>query len=163
MFGLGSLSLLAMPLMLSLLMLLFDRTAHGMLVLLGAVARWLLVLLPPGSARPPPFAPGAFDPLALAETSALRALPCLAGVACLVGIGSNRLGGGLACLVWLAGMPLTGGWPEAVLLPGLASAAGLAVLGGGPRAAETGSASGGRGSRSSSRRDSAGPAGRSPG
>ncbi|MGI4745742.1 MAG: hypothetical protein ACRYGI_03570 [Janthinobacterium lividum] len=78
--GLAALSILILPLMLVLLMVLFDTVAHGLLVLLGLLVTWLRQIVQVGATGLPPYDTIAFAPLDVALRSLFRSLPCLAGL-----------------------------------------------------------------------------------
>lgn len=78
--GLAALSVEMLPLLLVLLLLLFDRVTHGVLVLLGALLEWLRSLLPAGGGGLSQYGALAADPLAVAARALLLGLPCLAGL-----------------------------------------------------------------------------------
>ncbi len=121
--GLVALALLLLPLILVLLMVLFETTAHGVLVLLGLLVNWLRAFLPGGDGRLPPFQAVVFHPLDVALASLMRALPCLGG---LVLILLNRGPGGWwwwIVLLWGLAAAIGGQLVAAVLLPGLMIAA----------------------------------------
>ena len=120
--GLAALSIETLPLLLVLLLLLFDRVTHGVLVLLGALLQWLRSLLPAASGGLPSYGALTADPSAVAARALLLGLPCLAGLL-LLGARSWRL----ALLCWsldIAIAAIAVDLPAAIaLLPGL-----LAVL-----------------------------------
>ncbi len=78
--GLAALSIEMLPLLLVLLLLLFDRVTHGVLVLLGALLEWLRSLLPAGGGGLSPYGALAADPVAVAARALLLGLPCLTGL-----------------------------------------------------------------------------------
>ena len=116
--GLAAMSIEALPLLLMLLLVLFDRVAHGVMVLLGALLDWLRSLLQAGPGGLPPYRALATDPLAVALRTLLLGLPCLVG---LLLIGLRRWG--LVLLCW--SLDATGAALDAdplvpiALLPGL--------------------------------------------
>ncbi len=120
--GLAALSIEMLPLLLMLLLLLFDRVTHGVLVLLGALLEWLRSLLPAGTGVLPPYRALTADPLAVAARALLLGLPCLAGLL-LLGARSWRP----TLLCWILGIAVAAADVDlpavTALLPGL-----LAVL-----------------------------------
>ena len=120
--GLAALGLLLLPLLLVLLMVLFDTAAHGLLVLLVLLLGWLRQFVPGGGNGMPAFGTVTFHPLHVAVGSVVRALPCLAGLALIL---INRASKGWWCVALLWGLAAaTGGRiVAAVLLPGLVLAA----------------------------------------
>ena len=116
--GLAALSIDMLPLLLVLLLLLFDRVTHGVLVLFGALLEWLRSLLSVGPGAAPPYGALAADPLAVAARALLLGLPCLAG---LLLLGLRRRWPVLLCwgldivLARFVGDPLV----AVTLLPGL--------------------------------------------
>ena len=116
--GLAALAIETLPLVLLLLLVLFDRVTHGVMVLLGALLEWLRSLLPAGPGALPPYRALAADPLAVALRALLLGLPCLAG---LLLIGLRRWGLVLLCWSLDAAGAALGADPlvAIALLPGL--------------------------------------------
>ena len=132
--GASALALLILPLLLLLLMVLFDSTAHGLLVLLGLVSSWLGALLPAGNGGLPAYTAIALDPLPVAAGAALRSAPCLLGLVLV--LLSPRPGPrwGWIALLWLVAASGGGRAVAIALLPGLLAALLLATRPGRPRA-----------------------------
>jgi len=122
--GALALAWLALPLVLVLLMLLFDTVAHALLVLLGMLVSWIGSVLP---ASPVGALPGyrslAFHPAQVAAASAGRALPCLAGL--LLAVLRPRRGASWWAVLglWIVAAALGGLLSLLALAPGLAVAA----------------------------------------
>ncbi len=116
--GVAALAMLLLPLLLVLLMVLFDSTAHGIVVLLGLLLSWLREFMPGGGGMPP-FRTVTFHPLEVALASLLRALPCLAGLMLIL---LDRRPGARwwwIVLLWGCAAVIGGKAVAAVLLPGL--------------------------------------------
>lgn len=124
--GLCALSILMLPLLLALLMILFDSTARGLLIMLGSILRWLGSFLPAGNALPP-YRSLSLDPVAIALAAGLPMLPCLLGLLPPLAAPERRASWGLAAIVWCAALPFAGRLPAFALLPGIAAALLLAV------------------------------------
>ena len=121
--GLAALSIAVLPLLLVLLLLLFDRVTQGVMVLVGALLDWLRSLLPAGSGGAlPPYRALLADPLAVAGRALPVVLPCTAGL--VLGV-ARRWRAALSC--WGRCMALALAEADlvtaAILAPGL-----LAVL-----------------------------------
>ena len=117
--GVAALAALLLPLMLVLLMVLFDSVAHGVVVLLGLLLSWLRGFILGREGGSPLFQTVAFHPLRVAFASLLHALPCLVG---LVLILLNRKPGGWwwwIVLSWGIAAAFGGQVVAALLLPGL--------------------------------------------
>ena len=121
--GLAALSVALLPLLLVLLLLLFDRVTQGVMVLMGALLDWLRSLLPAGAGGAlPPYRALVTDPLAVAGRALPLVLSCVAG---LVLVAVRRWRSALACwgvcvaLAFAEADPVT----AVTLMPGL-----LAVL-----------------------------------
>ncbi|WP_419728007.1 hypothetical protein [Lichenicola sp.] len=125
--GIGALSILALPLLLVLLMVLFDTVAHGLLVLLGMIVTWAATLLQSGGGLPP-YSAIALAPLPVALHAALRSAPCLAGIMLVLFRPRPGRSWWLVALLWGASAAIGGGLAAVTLLPGLAVAVALAVL-----------------------------------
>jgi len=78
--GTAALAILLLPLVLVLLMMLFETTAHGVFVLFGMVFNWLRTTMPGSGNALPPFRTVEFHPLDVIVGSAARSLPCLCGL-----------------------------------------------------------------------------------
>ena len=116
--GVAALAVLLLPLMLVLLMVLFDSVAHGVVVLLGLLLDWLRALIV-GSEGGPLLQTVAFHPLQVAFESLLHALPCLTG---LILILLNQRPGTRwwwIVLSWSIAAGFGGPLVAALLLPGL--------------------------------------------
>jgi hypothetical protein len=124
--GVAALALLLLPLLLVLLMVLFDTTAHGLLVLLALLLSWLRQFVPDGQGGLPAFRTVAFHPLDVALGSLTHALPCLAGLAVIL-INRASRGWWWVALLWGLAAATSGRIVAAVLLPGLVLAALLAL------------------------------------
>ncbi|WP_428377185.1 hypothetical protein [Lichenicoccus sp.] len=115
----AALALLLLPLVLVLLMVLFDTTAHGVLVLLGLLLGWLRAFLP-GS---PHATTGAgFHPLGVALGSLLHAIPVLGGLLAILSGRQPRHWRG-ALLLWVVAAAFDGSVVAATLAPAIAGAA----------------------------------------
>jgi hypothetical protein len=125
--GLLALAVLLLPLVLVLLMVLFDTTAHGVIVLMGLLLSWLRQFMPGGEGGLVPFRMIAFHPLHVALQSLLHTLPCLAGLALI--LLNPRPGGwwGWVVLFWAFASAFGGEVVTVVLLPGLVIAAVFAL------------------------------------
>ena len=120
--GVAALAMLLLPLLLVLLMVLFDSTAHGIVVLLELLLSWLRAFMP-GNGGVPPFRTVTFHPLDVALGSLMRALPCLGGLMLIL---LNRRPGARwwwIVLLWGSAAVIGGKAAAAVLLPGLVVAA----------------------------------------
>ena len=126
--GVGALSILALPLLLVLLMVLFDTVAHGLLVLRGMIVTWVAALLQPGGGGLPPYSAIALAPLPVALHAALRSAPCLAGIMLVLFRPRPGRSWWLVALLWCVSAAVGGGLAAVTLLPGLAVAVALAVL-----------------------------------
>ncbi len=126
--GLAALSIALLPLLLVLLLLLFDRVTQGVMVLLGALLDWLRSLLPAGSGTLPPYRALVASPAAVALRALLPGLPCLAG---LLLIAARRWRPALLCWSLAIGAALVDADPliPLVLLPGLVATLVLAGRG----------------------------------
>ncbi len=82
--GLAALSVATLPLLLVLLLLLFDRVTQGVMVLVGALLDWLRSLLPAGPGALPPYRALLTDPQAVAGRALPLVLPCVAGLVLVV-------------------------------------------------------------------------------
>lgn len=119
--GATALALLMLPLFLVLLMVLFDRMAHGVLVLLGLLLTWLLELLPSNGNGLPSYQAVTLQPLAVAVHALFHIVPCVAGLALIL---LNRRSGRnwwLVVPLWGVTAASSGVAVAVVLLPGLAS------------------------------------------
>ncbi len=104
-------------------MLLFDNTAQGVLVLLGAVSRWWQGLVPGHGGGLPPYRALVIDPFGVALAALVRAAPCIGGlllIALRPGVGAVWW---WVALLWAAAAAIGGKLVAITLLPGL-----LAVL-----------------------------------
>ncbi len=119
--GTAALALLLLPLMLVLRMVLFDSTAHGVLVLLGVLLGWLQDFLLAGAAGGSlaPFPAIAFHPLRVAAGSIACAAPCAAGLLVLLARWPARGSWWWVVLLWSIAALLGGKAAAAALLPGL--------------------------------------------
>ncbi len=126
--GLCAIALLMLPLLLVLLMLLFDSTAQGLLVLLGTLARWWQSIVPgPGGALPP-YRALVVDPLGVAFHALVRAVPCLGGLALIVLVRASRPVWLWVLLLWSGAAVCGGAGVALALLPGLVAAGLLAAI-----------------------------------
>nr|WP_321983910.1 hypothetical protein [uncultured Lichenicoccus sp.] len=115
----AALALLLLPLVLVLLMVLFDITAHSVLVLVELMLGWLRAFMP-GS---PGVAAGAkFHPMGVALGSLLRALPVLAGLL-VIAVGRQRRYWVGALLLWGLAASCDGAVVALLLGPAMAGAA----------------------------------------
>ena len=119
----AALALLLLPLVLVLLMVLFETTAHGVLALFGLLLGWLRAFLP-GSRYDT--AGAGFDALGVALDALLRALPVLGGLLAIV-IGRRPRYWCVALLLWGLAAALDGPVIAVVLGPAMAGAALCAV------------------------------------
>ncbi len=120
-------ALLLLPLVLVLLMVLFDAVTHGMLVLVGWLLDWLGGFLPSPARGLPRLQMIAFHPRRVALDSLTRSLPCLAG---LMITWLRRGAGGSWCwvvLLWVVAACLGGPTVRGILLPGCVAATLLAL------------------------------------
>ena len=78
--GVAALSVETLPLLLVLLLALFDRVTQGVLVLFGALLDWVRSLLPAGPGALPSYRALTASPLAAALQALLLGLPCVAGL-----------------------------------------------------------------------------------
>ncbi|MCQ8277919.1 hypothetical protein NFI95_05600 [Acetobacteraceae bacterium KSS8] len=124
--GLCALSVLALPLLLALLMLLFDSTARGLMIMLGSILHGLGTFLPAGNALPP-YRSLPLDPAALAFAALLRIFPCLLGLVPAIVAPERRASWLLCAACWCAALPFAGRLPVFALLPGIVAALLLAV------------------------------------
>jgi hypothetical protein len=126
--GLLALSLLALPVFLALLMILFDSTMQGLLVLLGSLVNVAGWLLGGGTGSLPDYRAIELDPWRLGLDASLRALPCAGGLA----IVAVRPGGGWrwwgVAVLWATAMWSGDALVRLVLAPGVAIAAGFGTL-----------------------------------
>ncbi len=125
--GLLALGLSMLPLLLALLMVLFDSTTHGLLALLGLVASWLGSLLPAGSGSLPPYDAIALDPVPVAAWAALRSAPCLLGLVLILLSPRPGRRWWWVALSWLLAAAGDGRPVATALLPGLLAALLLAL------------------------------------
>ena len=126
--GLMALALLMVPLLLVLLMVLFDTTAQALMVLLGLVATWVQTLTPVGGGGGlPPYRAIALDPVSVGLSAGFRSAPCLAGVVLIL----SKPGPGprwwWVVLLWAISASLGGEAVGFALAPGLLAAALLAL------------------------------------
>lgn len=126
--GLGALSILALPLLLVLLMVLFDSLAHGLLVLLGMLMTWASTLLRAGGGSGlPAYSAIVVAPLPVAMHAALQSAPCLGGLMLVVlRPRPGRSWWGVA-LLWCLSAGIGGELVAVTLLPGIAVAAWFAL------------------------------------
>ena len=117
--GVGALSILALPLLLVLLMVLFDTVAHGLLVLLGMIVSWMAALLQSSGGELPPYSAIALAPLPVALHAALQSTPCLAGVMLVLFRPRPGRSWWLVALLWGLSAAIGGGLAAVTLLPGL--------------------------------------------
>lgn len=125
--GLAGLSILILPLMLVLLMVLFDTVAHGLLVLVGLLVTWLSQVVQTGATGLPPYDRIAFAPLDVALRSLFRSLPCLAGL--MLALLRQRPGRSwwLVVVLWSLSASIGGEAVAVALLPGIGIAVWFAV------------------------------------
>ena len=126
--GIAALSILALPLLLVLLMVLFDTVAHGLLVLLGMIVTWAATLLQSGGSGLPPYSAIALAPLPVALHAALQSAPCLAGIMLVLFRPRPGRSWWLVVLLWGLSAAIGGGLAAMTLLPGLVVAVLFAVL-----------------------------------
>lgn len=125
--GLGALSILALPLLLVLLMVLFDSLAHGLLVLLGMLMTWASTLLQSGGSGLQQYSAIVMAPLPVAMHAALQSAPCLGGLMLVVlRPRPGRSWWGVA-LLWCLSAGIGGELVAVTLLPGIAVAAWFAL------------------------------------
>ena len=126
--GLAALAVILLPLVLVLLMLLFDTTAHGVLVLLGLLFEWLRSFMPgnggagngsPGGGTLPAFQTVLVHPLPVALESLARAAPCLAGLVLILLNQAPGRGWWWIVLLWAVAAAAGGEAAALLLLPGL--------------------------------------------
>lgn len=125
--GLCALSILALPLLLVLLMVLFDTVAHGLLVLLGLIVTWAGSLLQVGGSGLPPYSAIALAPLPVAVHAALRSAPCLMGLVLVLLRPSPGRSWWLVGLLWVLSAGIGGELVAVTLLPGIGIAAWFAL------------------------------------
>ena len=114
----AALALLLLPVVLVLLMVLFDITAHGVLVLLGLLLGWLRAFLPDA----PQAGDGSgFHPLGVASAALLHALPVIGGLLC-AALGRHPRNWCGALLLWGAAALWDGSVVAATLVPALVGA-----------------------------------------
>ena len=119
--------MLLLPLLLVLLVVLFDALTHGMFVLIGTLLDWLRGFVPGIAGASPPFQTIAFHPWQVALGSLTRALPCLAGLMLIL---LRRGPGGRwwwIVLLWSLAACLGGSTVREILLPGCIAAMLLAL------------------------------------
>ncbi len=121
--GLAALGLLILPLILVLLMVLFETTARGVLVLLGLLVNWLRDFVPGSGGSLPPFQAVVFHPLEVALGSLLRAMPCLAGLMLILLRRSSGRWWWWILMLWSLAAAIGGRPVATLLLPGLVIAA----------------------------------------
>lgn len=114
-----------LPLLLVLLIVLFDTVAHGVLVLFGLVADWLRRLVPGGGGLPP-YRSAATEPLRVALHSLLLSLPCAGGLA-VAALHGTRRRWWFVLVAWSMVAAAGGKAVALVLMPGLLSALLLAT------------------------------------
>ncbi len=125
--GTAGLALLLLPLLLVLLMVLFDTVTHGLFVLVGALLDWLRAFVPGSAGSLPPFQSIAFHPWRVALQSLMRSLPCMAGLMLVL---LRRGPGGWwwwIVLLWSLAACLGGPTVRQILLPGCVAATLLAL------------------------------------
>ncbi len=125
--GISALAMLLLPMLLVLLMVLFDTVTHGTFVLIGAWFDWLRGTAPGSADGLPAFQTIAFHPGRVALDSLARSLPCLAG---LMLVSLRRGTGGhwwWIVLLWAIAAYLGGATVAVILLPGCVAATLLAL------------------------------------
>lgn len=125
--GLCALSILALPLLLVLLMVLFDSLAHGLLVLLGMLVTWASALLRGGGSGLPSYSAIVMAPLPVALHAALQSAPCLGGLILVLLRPRPGKSWWLVALLWCFSAGIGGELVSVTLLPGIAIAAWFAL------------------------------------
>lgn len=125
--GLAALAMLLLPLLLVLLMMLFDTTAHGVVVLLDVLFSWLRAFMPGSASGSSPFWTVAFHPAQVAVRSLARALPCLGGLLLILLRREPGRGWWWVVLLWGFSAGTGGEIVTSLLLPGIVAAASLAA------------------------------------
>lgn len=126
--GLSALAILLLPLLLVLLMMLFDTTAHGVVVLLDVLFSWLRAFMPGSAGGSSPFWTVAFHPAQVAVTSLAQALPCLGGLLLILLRREPGRSWWWVVLLWGLSAGMDGEVVASLLLPGIVVAASLAVV-----------------------------------
>ncbi len=115
--GVAALAFLLLPLVLVLLIVLFDSTAHGVMVLLGLLLGWLRGFLP---YTPEVFQAIDLDPVGVAFASLARAAPVLGGLLAIL-IVRRPSGWRIALPLWAVACAMDGRAVAALLAPSMAA------------------------------------------